>query len=420
VNTATAVRGQALEVARRLLDPGAVIAAAGDGDASLGSGLAGTALLHARMSATDPAFADAATRHWAAAATHAKRHAGGIFAGAGGLATSLIIGTPYLPDPGPHQAAVARAAQWLSRQALDLTRRHHEQRRAGDIATPWAVYDVITGLSGIGRILLAAVVSGHATAETGLLAALETLTTMISTPHGNRPGWWLPPGAHPSGVTVHPSGAATTGMAHGISGPLALLSSAHAAGWAVAGQTAAITNAARWLLNWRQNQTWSWPPYVTGDELDQQTARPAPGRRDAWCYGTPGISRALSLAGQALDDTTLAEAGAASLASLADRPVHEWDAGGPTLCHGYAGILQCATVSGAPAASRTATAAADAIAAAFNPARPFAFPHDDDTALQDRPGFLTGAVGVALTLADHAQLLAPPMATPWDAILLLS
>jgi hypothetical protein len=173
-------------------------------------------------------------------------------------------------------------------------------------------------------------------------------------------------------------------------------------------------------LHWREDQAWSWPPYVTGDELDQQTAIPASGRRDAWCYGTPGISRALSLAGHALDDTTFVEAAAASAASIADRPVHAWDASGPTLCHGYAGVLQCATTNGARAASRAATAAADAIATAFDPEPPFAFPHHGNGVLQDRPGFLTGAAGVALTLADHAQLPAPPTATPWDAILLLS
>src|SRR5450755_4233620 len=85
---------QALEIARRLLDPADVLAAT-PGDASLGSGLAGTALLHARLSSLDSAFAAAATRHWTAAATHAQRRPGGIYTGPGALATSLIIAVPY-------------------------------------------------------------------------------------------------------------------------------------------------------------------------------------------------------------------------------------------------------------------------------------------------------------------------------------
>ncbi len=92
------------------------------------------------------------------------------------------------------------------------------------MSTPWHVYDVITGLAGTGRVLLAAHQSGHAAAEPGLLAALTTLTNHRA--GSRRPGWWLPADRHPAAVTAHPSGAATTGMAHGIAGPLALLATA--------------------------------------------------------------------------------------------------------------------------------------------------------------------------------------------------
>ncbi len=420
MNTATAVSGQqALETARRLLDPEDVLAAVpGAGGASMGGGLAGTALLHARLAATDSIFAVAATRHWAAAAVQAKRYGGGrgIFSSAGGLAASLITGTGYLPDPGPQQAAAGRAAQWLSGRALDLSSRHQAQLQTGDLATPWSVYDAISGLSGIGRVLLTAVISGHPLAEPGLLAALETLTTMIRTRHGNRPGWWLPADSHPQAVTMHPSGAATTGLAHGIAGPIALLSTAQAAGWSVAGQAAAIKDAAQWLLHWRDNHTFSWPPYVTGDELDRGTAGPAAGRRDAWCYGAPGIGRALSLAGLALTDQPLAEAGEAAIASLADRSAELWDVDGPTLCHGNAGVLQCAAAS--PAVTRDRAAAA--VTAMFDQQRAFAFRHLENNFASDWPGLLTGAAGTALALADHGDLAVPTVPARWDSVLLLS
>src|SRR5262249_11149629 len=155
--------------------------------------------------------------------------------------------------------------------------------------TPWAVYDAIKGLAGIGRVLLAAHTAGQSRAEPGLTAALTTLTTMILTADDARPGWWLPATDHPPTVAVHPTGAATTGLAHGVSGPLALLAIAHRAGRAVPGQVDAIRVAADWLLTWH-NPVTSWPPYVSGDDLDAQPvsvtrARPRPGRRDAWCYG---------------------------------------------------------------------------------------------------------------------------------------
>ena len=411
--------GQALEIAQRLLDPASVLAAA-PGDASLGSGLAGTALLHARLAVTDPMFAAAAARHWTAAAARAQRGAGGIYTGPGALAASLIIAVPYLPDPGPHHAVAARGAAWLSRRALDISTQHRQRASAGTAGTPWQVYDAVTGLSGIGRVLLAALASGHDHTGPGLTAVLATLTAMISNPgSGTRPGWWLPPDRHPPGVAVHPSGAATTGMAHGIAGVVAFLSAARSAGREVCGQAAAIGQAAGWLARWRDPHSGSWPPFLSGDELARapQDAA-APGRRDAWCYGTPGIGAALVLAGRALADPALGRIGEAAVAALADRPAQSWDVTGPTLCHGYAGVLQAARLTGARA---TTTQAANAVTAAFDPGLPFAVPHHlSDRHYDSRPGFLTGAAGVALALADYARLPAPPVTATWDAILLLS
>lgn len=409
-------RHQALAIAERLLNTEEILAAVPAG--GFLNGLAGTALLHARLACVDPVFARAAVRHWTAAAQNPGPHraAAGIFSSPGGLAASLVIGSAYLSDPDAQRAATARAVRWLATRAIDLAHSRDEHLRAGGVGTPWPIYDAINGLAGVGRVLLAALTAGHDTAEPGLLAALETLTAMIGARHGNRPGWWLPASEHPSAVTVHPSGAATTGMAHGIAGPLALLATAHAAGWSVAGQRAAIQSAAHWLLRWRADAAHSWAPYVTGDELDSDTAQPTPGRRDAWCYGAPGISRALILAGSALADPQLTTAGVAAIASLSERPADLWDVEGPALCHGYAGVPQIATTSHCD----TGDSAVAAVAKAFTPQLTFALRHLDNGVPSDEPGLLTGAAGVALALADHGQLPAPPVPARWDSILLLS
>ncbi|MGH3874271.1 MAG: thiopeptide-type bacteriocin biosynthesis protein [Pseudonocardiaceae bacterium] len=214
----------------------------------------------------------------------------------------------------------------------------------------------------------------------------------------------------------HPSGTATTGMAHGIAGPVSLLATAHAAGWSVAGQRAAIQSAAHWLLRWRKDAAHSWAPSVTGDELDSDTPAATAGRRDAWCYGAPGIGRALILAGSVLADPQLLTVGEAAIASLADRAADLWDVEGPTLCHGYAGVLQSAITSH----SDTGDSAATAVTEAFDPQLTFAFRHLHNGLPSDAPGVLTGSAGVALALADHGQLPAPPVPTRWDALLLFS
>jgi lantibiotic biosynthesis protein len=421
VTTAQAAAQQAITIAERLLDPARVLAVTPGRPATSLQSLAGTALLHARLAQVSPAFEAAAHAHWTAAATSTPpppTASPGLFTAPAGMAASLILAENYLTDPEPQQPALRQAVRWLSAQAVAKATAHHDRLRQGQAPPSWALYDVITGLTGTGRILLAALTGGHDHAEPGLIAALTTLTIMINNPcHAPRPGWWLPPDARPAASGVPPSGAAETGMAHGIAGPLALLSTAATAGWTIDGQLNAIHTAAAWLLTWQAPGTTTWPPHITGTELDSQQPPPAPaaGRRDAWCYGTPGISRALTAASRALDDPRPAQAANTAITALTARPACRWDTEGPALCHGTAGVLQSA--AGHPA---TADRAASAITAAFNPRHTFAIQNTHHHTASDDPGLLTGAAGIALALADHGHIPATTTHTRWDAALLLS
>ncbi|WP_445548619.1 lanthionine synthetase LanC family protein, partial [Frankia sp. CiP1_Cm_nod2] len=189
----------------------------------------------------------------------------------------------------------------------------------------------------------------------------------------------------------------------------------HLAGFTVPGQRDAITHAAAWLLRWRDERTRTWAPHITGDDLDAGHAAPPAGRADAWCYGIPGISRALTPAGQAAREPAVEEAARDALRLLAERPGH-WDVEGPTLCHGYAGVLRAAdTIHNTAVAKHAATAVTDA----FDPTRRFGFAHVAGSTATDRPGFLTGAAGTALALAEHATFPVPEgLRTAWDALLL--
>jgi hypothetical protein len=400
----------ALATAERLLDPAVVITGS-----SLAGGLAGTALMHARFARADRVFADAAQSHWAMAARQARETADegqGIFASPAGIAASLILGTPYLPDPDQSAPAAGVAAGWLSRRATRIAAQDQARRRAGHPLSSWAAYDLINGPAGIGRILLAALTSGHTAAEPGLQAMLATLTIMINA-SADLLGWWMPAAA--SGrVHLHPSGEAATGVAHGIAGPLAFLALSHASGYTVAQQETAIRTAADWLLRWQTARRWA--PAVTGTELASGTPDPMPGRRDAWCYGTPGISRALTMAGQALHDPSLTTSARASLGTLTDRHPRDWDVEGPTICHGYAGVLQAT----APADTSITEPAAQQLSDAFDPQYTFAFRHHSNGTQSDSPGFLTGACGIALVLADYGELPSAEVPASWDAVLLLS
>lgn len=102
---------------------------------------------------------------------------------------------------------------------------------------------------------------------------------------------------------------------------------------------------------------------------------------------------------------------------FAQRAPNEWDTEGPTLCHGYAGILQ-ATARTSPSIVSTV---GQAVTDTFDPATAFGFQHHDRGSIHNEPGFLIGASGIALALADHADPpTSPRRPNPWDCLLNLS
>lgn len=386
--------------------------------ASLCDGLAGTALLHACLSHYEPRYAEVAALHWESTAQLIKQtRPAGVHTGRGGLAASLIIGAGHLPDPERHRTSASRAASWLSTRAEALADHQRQRSAQGEAGAPWAVYDVINGLSGIGRILVAAHQAGHHEARRGLDAALTTLTGILNDSSGTRTGWWLPASDHAPTVEVHSTGAAATGLAHGIAGPISLLSSTALAGIEVAGQRQAIRRGTTWLTRW-QEKTGSWSPFISGETLDDANRQAAhPGRRNAWCYGSPGIAVTLKRAGTlACDDEALAAANRATVA-LASTPRPSRDTEGPTVCHGSSGILQAARRLGAV---DLVNDAAEQTMEFHDSTLQFGFPHVEAGTRTDRPGFLTGAAGVAIALADHGQLIPETATTPWDAVILLA
>ncbi|MEV0192226.1 lanthionine synthetase LanC family protein [Kitasatospora purpeofusca] len=398
------------ETVAAALDPDQVTANLTPGAAAtLADGLPGTALLLAVLADGDTTLIDAADRHWdAAARLVAGSRPDGIYAGPGALAASLVHGSAYLPADRRRHEALGRAAAWLSARAQGLAEHQATRHRAGRPGTLWGIYDTIKGLAGIGRTLLAALQLGLPEAALGLTAALTTLTGMITTTgDAGRPGWRVAADDHALAVpgTLPPSGTAGTGAAHGIAGPLALLALAHQAGFSVPDQERALATGAHWLLG-RAAPGPSWPPYISGDDLahPSDAERPAttPGRRDAWCYGIPGIAAALHHTGRALDDPALVDLARRALDTLARRPPATWDTTGPGLCHGSAGVLQAATRLNHRVLAVTAAR------------------HTTDTFHEADPatGFLTGRAGAALALATHRGTTSQHV--PWDGLLMLT
>ncbi|MGW4503674.1 lanthionine synthetase C family protein [Streptomyces sp. NPDC004436] len=267
----------------------------------------------------------------------------------------------------------------------------------------FAEYDLFRGLTGIGALLLRR--QPHGPEMRGVLEYLVRLSEPLAdATDGPLPGWWV--GHAPaSDKTATPGGHANAGLAHGITGPLALLSLALRAGVSVDGHEAAIRRICRWLDQVRQTDAHGlrWPRWIS-----HRGAAPAHAAAPGWCYGTPGIARAQQLAAIVLQDADRKRmAERALLYCLADP--HQIDLiADRGLCHGFGGVLRAvqrvAEDSGTPADYRHRF---NLLAGRF--------------ALAPAPeenGLLVGKAGAALAFRD-AEVDATPRGQ-WDACLLLT
>jgi hypothetical protein len=277
-------------------------------------------------------------------------------------------------------------------------------------------FDAISGVSGVGAYLLRRrEVAGAASALDAVLSSLVALTAETAGP----PRWHTPQLlSHQSMVRDFPGGNLNCGLAHGIPGPLALMALALLAGVKVAGLQEAVERVATWLAEHRADDHWgvNWP---TAIPLDAQAVEAR--SRTAWCYGTPGVARAVWLAGTALDDQALCGLAVRAMEAVYRRPHADRGIDSPTFCHGIAGLLQItlrfASDTGLPLFTQMAEGLIDELLAAYKPECLLGFEALDPAGVAvENAGLLDGAAGVALVLLAAAVDVEPR----WDRLFLLS
>jgi hypothetical protein len=218
------------------------------------------------------------------------------------------------------------------RRRLDLA---HRRTDTGQRARA-SEFDLLYGLTGLGVLLIE-----RGTDPEALRQTLEYLVRLTQAHHDGLPGWWTD--LDPSGriSAAFASGHGNAGIAHGICGPLGLLSLAALQGIAVEGQHEAIMRILSWLDSLRRTSehgTW-WPEWITmHDHQSGALPRSAP-TRPSWCYGLPGQVRAQQLAAMALGDTTRQHALEDTLLTALGTPAQLALLGESGLCHGFAGAL---------------------------------------------------------------------------------
>ncbi|MFD8478798.1 lanthionine synthetase C family protein [Kitasatospora sp. NPDC059673] len=366
---------------------------------SLAKGGLATALFHIERAAVGRGSWDTA-HGWITACVRqpVNSFAGaGLFYGAPALAHVLHLAAIHGPR-AYHQPRMELncAVEDIVQQRLAAA---HHRIDAGQ-RPDFHEFDLLGGLTGLGAHL-------RARRSPKLLREVLAYLVRLTEPVHGRPGWWTHQAPSGEQDDRYPGGHGNFGIAHGIPGPLALLSLTHLDGTQVPGQLEAIERITDWLDAWQQNgaaRAW-WPEALTAAEADQGHTRQSKPLRPSWCYGTPGIATALHHAAHAAGDTDRARTAEAAFLDALEDPNQAHSLTDDSVCHGTIGVRLAARRF----AERTDHATALRILAAAGN-----LPNPDAEATGQ--GLLEGPAGIALA---RCSLAADSPATDWDALLLL-
>ena len=340
----------------------------------------------------------------------------GLFDGLSGLAFTVA----FLSRGGRrYQKLHAHLRDWVVREARARCAAFDAMLADGSL--PFVSWDLIAGLTGIAVYFLS---RRDGEALQPLLERLVALTRESDA----LPGWRTPAALSGSWMSrSFPDGHLNCGLAHGIPGPLALLSLALRDGHVVPGQEQAIDRIAQWLSRNFVMDAWgvNWPSAVPLERQNGQlAARTTDGltpTHAAWCYGSPGVARALWLAGGAMRNAAYSSLGLEGMRAVLRRTDKARALTSPAFCHGLAGLL------GMTLRFRHDVDDPQFTAFARTLMRQIEEMHEPETLLGyrtteqggkriDQPGLLDGAPGIAMVLLA-AGTDRPP---DWDRLFLLS
>ncbi|MFF0771854.1 lanthionine synthetase C family protein [Nonomuraea wenchangensis] len=371
---------------------------------SLSRGAAGVALLHVERALSG-------TEDWQNVHVHlrqvisggidAAEHAG-LYYGAPALA--FVLHAAGEDGKRRYRSTAVKLDEFVLRIARLRLAAATARMDRGEPAT-FQEYDLFSGLIGIAALLLRRMPESDVLAR--VLRHLIRLTHSRVEGGMEVPGWWVPHDPDPILPTL--GGHANLGMAHGAAGLLAVLSLAARHGCAVSGQCEAIGSLLSWFDRWRQTSAsgpW-WPQWLTREDLrGGQPTQPGPGR-PSWCYGAPGIARALQLGAIALGDQArrrAAEEDMAACLTVGQLRLLS-DVG---LCHGLAGVYQ--------AAYRASQDALGGEIAERLPELASLLTKQAVSSRGDGAGLLTGEAGVRLVMESAHT----PPRSGWDSCLLIT
>lgn len=190
------------------------------------------------------------------------------------------------------------------------------------------MYDVCYGLSGIAQYLLM-IQSSNTKAYKLLSIIVSKFIDITLQDEDNMYGWT----SFREGLKI-----VDTGLAHGVTGPLCIMSMCLEEHLPIKKLDYAVEKLANWLINkFIDNESSLIIPNIVN--VIEKDNRLSFSTRDAWCYGPPGISYVLRLAGLALNNEEIQEFSEKIFNGVMERDFKIQQNYSPTLCHGLSGML---------------------------------------------------------------------------------
>ncbi|TDD79661.1 lanthionine synthetase C family protein [Actinomadura rubrisoli] len=377
---------------------------------SLANGAPGITLLH--IERTRASTGDQTTvRRWVTAMTRnpitAHPQVSGLFRGAPAVAFAL-----HTADDAAYTHALMALDQHITTLIQHRLQQAHQRIDDGRLPVS-REFDLISGLTGLGAYLLHRHNGGDLLRD--VLNYLIRLTKPLKFGDETVPGWWCRHGPNSRPSPHWPDGHGNLGMAHGIAGPLALLSVAMRRGITVTGHAESIRQICAFLDHCCRHSrfgTW-WPGVISFTEWRLRTVRQPGPQRPSWCYGTPGLVRAQQLAGIALADTHRQHLAEHALSCCVTDEHHLSQLRDSSLCHGWAGLVHA---TWRVAADARDTDSGKILAEHHRHLLTRMHHHSNRHGLPPGNGLLEGTAGPKL-----AQITADSRLPPrWDACLLLN
>ncbi len=247
-----------------------------------------------------------------------------------GIAYSLMLALKVLPELNSFMTEFNSLYTELTREQIDQTSRAIKKRGVRE-----SDYDLIQGLSSCLEYLgqYGVLSSGDQENQKRIVQLFDWL--FKSSDYG------LPNGLIKNNNIIDEDrkryftkGYVNLGLSHGFAGPLAALS------------TIPNTQALGTVLNFyeklfyqnRQANT-PWTSEVSFQNLIQNDFKVLGGERASWCYGNPGIARAVFEGAKLQNNQLLMETAVNYFLSLKSLDFDDLQLKSPTICHGISGLL---------------------------------------------------------------------------------